>query len=108
MLTRISNVYVFDDQVVNNEDYVPPTKSLRDLKMSGVDIHVPADIMSKENPVRGARRNGVTPTVISQITNKFIVGCGGDPSTIYSSYSYANNFFFKRKPSSTSGCIKTS
>ena len=83
LLTRINNVYVFDDHDVNNEDYVPPTKSLRDPKMSGVDIHVPADIMSKENLVREARRNALTPTIMSRITNKFIVACGGDHSTIY-------------------------
>ena len=106
-MTRISSVFVFVDPEVNNEDYVPSTKSLRGPKMSGVDIYVPADIMSKENPVRGAHRNGVTPTVISRITNKFIGGCGGDPSTIYSSYSYANTSF-KRIPSFTSECIKTS
>ena len=68
-------------------------RKLTQSKKSGVDIHVSADIMSKENPVRGAPRNGVTPTVMSRITNEFIVGCGGDPFTIYSSYSYANTSF---------------
>ena len=29
---KLNSVYVFDDHDVNNEDYVPPTNSLRDPK----------------------------------------------------------------------------
>ena len=64
-MTKINSVYVFDDSNINNEDCNPSTKSLRGPKKSGVDIHVPADIMPKENIVRGARRNGVTPIVMT-------------------------------------------
>ena len=51
--------------------------------MTGVYIDVSADIMSKENLVHGARINGVTGTVISRITNEFVIACGGDPSILY-------------------------
>ena len=74
----------------SDEDYLPP-QNKRKKKHEGATIHIPSDILSKENVVSGAVRNKISPTVLSRTFCDFIEGAGGSVESICRSNSYVYN-----------------